>query len=457
MPGGSNSGVHRVDTKVQSLTSGLVLRMAPRRAADSRVPARGWVLLMALMPVVDPVVNQLNNAVPLYIGPYSLLQVLRGAVLMVLLVYALLAEQRDERSTATGWISVTVAVCLAVFALNEFYSRGELPLGSVVAGVQILYWTLAWHVATLVIRDRAGAAMVARGLLAGALVTAVSVFYAYVADAPSLYRTQGIEASAGWFTSAKGIAGTLGAGALLAGYLAWHSRKALYYAAAALCVCALLLTYARAGIVAVCCALAWLLIWVASGGFGRQSVWARRMLVSSVIAGGLFFYRAGTESIVRRWSDLQQPGYAGSGRLILWQAAVQRFLDGSATEQVFGIGYSGMLDLTERATGLRLHTHNDPMDLLLMGGMAGMVVLAVVLGGIAWQIRRIPYRSPEFAVAIAVLIVLLVQGCLTGQIFLPDVMVYYLLALTAVNAIGAGMGGSVRRRVLLVPDSVEAR
>lgn len=435
----------------QPLTSGWVFRVASRGDADSSLvhwsslPARGWVLLVALMPVLDPVVNQFNTAVPLHAGPFSLLQVLRGTLLVILLAYALLAEQRG-RFTPTGWISLAVAGCLVLFAANEFYQRGELPQTSVVAQVQILYWTLAWHVAATLIRGRTSAALVANGLVVGALLTAISVVYGYVVGAPSFYRTQGVEASAGWFISAKGIAGTLTAGALLAGYLAWKRRKPALYAAAALCVCALLLTYARAGMVAVCCALGWLLIWTAANGFGRQSVWARRMLLASAIAGAVFFYQAGTESLVLRWSDLKQPSYAGSGRLILWHAASERFLNGSATDQVFGIGYAGMLDLTERATGVRLHTHSDPLDLLLIGGIVGLIMLGLVLGGIVHQIRRVPFRSPEFAVAVAMFLVMLAQGCLTGQVFLPDVMTYYLLALTAVLALGTE---TVRSRRLL--------
>ena len=430
--------MNRLNMNAPPLNPPWVLRAGPRLERNSQVPASLWAVLLTLIPVLDPVLNQIHTAVPLRIGPFSLLQVLRGALLLALLAYAILAGQRNGRENPTGWVCLMVAGCLAAFGLNEFYRRGELPLESSVAGAQMLYWALAWHVAAQAIRSRGEASLVAGGLVAGSLVTAASVIYAYLAGVPSFYRTQGVDASAGWFASAKGIAGTLAVGAVLAGHLAWQRRRPVYWWAAALCVGALLLTYARAGMVAACCALAWLLIWAGANGFGRRSAWARRMLLTSAIAGAIFFLQAGTEGLLRRWSDLEQPGYAGSGRLILWSAAWDRYLEGTATEQVFGIGYGGMLDLTERAAGARLHTHNDVLDLLLVGGMVGIVFLMAVLAGIVWQIRRVPFRAPEFALAVAVLTVLLVQGGLTGQIFLPDVMAYYLLAISAIATLGAG-------------------
>ena len=84
--------------------------------------------------------------------------------------------------------------------------------------------------------------------------------------------------------------------------------------------------------------------------------------------------------------------------------------------------------------GVVVHTHNDLLDMLVIGGVLGLTVLGLIFTGIVAQIRAARPASPEFAVGVAILLVLGCQSFFTGQLFLPDVMSFYLLSITAVLA-----------------------
>ena len=84
--------------------------------------------------------------------------------------------------------------------------------------------------------------------------------------------------------------------------------------------------------------------------------------------------------------------------------------------------------------GVAVHTHNDVLDMLVIGGVLGLIILGLVFAGIVVQIRAARSASPEFAVAVAILLVLGCQAFFTGQLFLPDIMTFYLLGITAVLA-----------------------
>jgi O-antigen ligase len=106
-----------------------------------------------------------------------------------------------------------------------------------------------------------------------------------------------------------------------------------------------------------------------------------------------------------------------------------------------------MLDMVYASLGVVVHTHNDLLDMLVIGGVLGLIVLGLIFSGIVVQIRSAKPASPEFAVAVAILVVLGCQAFFTGQLFLPDVMSFYLLAITAVLAC-AREPGADRRTVV---------
>jgi O-antigen ligase len=181
--------------------------------------------------------------------------------------------------------------------------------------------------------------------------------------------------------------------------------------------------------------------------FSTRSSWALRLVFASLCGVMIVTALVGTADLAMRWADLDDPEKAGSGRLLLWTAAVSSFLNGSPVQQLCGRGFQGMLDMVYASLGVVLHTHSDLLDMLVIGGVLGLIVLGLMFIGIVVQIRASRPASPEFAVAVAILLVLGCQAFLTGQLFLPDVMSFYLLAITAVLAC-AQEPGADRRTVV---------
>ena len=242
-----------------------------------------------------------------------------------------------------GAIVLSIGLCLTVIATNEGLLSNGLVLPSLVAYSQIGYWLLMWYMGAAWITDSTKARTVAKGLVAGALITAASVYYGYVIGVPTVYRLEGVEASSGWFISAKGIAGSLVTGGLVAAYLGHRRRNGWMTLVALFCLGASFLTYARAGMVALLAALTWLCVW-SLGTRLKASLWARRLLIAAVCGAAVLVYAVGTEDLLMRWADVRSSDLAGSGRVMIWRAAVENILDGTPSHQVFGHGFDGMLN-----------------------------------------------------------------------------------------------------------------
>ena len=133
---------------------------------------------------------------------------------MVLAMVATSPRGGGRVGRAVGGIVLSIAFCLTVIATNEGLASNGLVLPSLIAYSQIGYWLLMWYVGAASITDTTKAGTVAKGLVAGALITAASVYYGYLIGVPTVYRLEGVEASSGWFISGKGIAGSLVTGGL---------------------------------------------------------------------------------------------------------------------------------------------------------------------------------------------------------------------------------------------------
>jgi len=419
----------------QALQSGLSLPVYFAAGARPRL-GRNGVVLLAMLPVIDPILNQINTAYGLVIGPLSLLQAMRGAVLIAAVWVAMtLPPSRGRLRRTVCHITILIGAGVAVIAMNDIALSG-LDMSTITAYAQIAYWLTIWYVGVATITDARSALIVAKSLVIGALITGASVYYGYITGSAlsAVYSGAGVEASSGWFVSGKGIAGSLVAGALLAAYLGYRRHPCASILLALFCMGASFLTYARSGLIAMCAALIWLSMWSVGTRFSTRSSWALRLVLASLCGAVFAAAVVGTADLETRWADLDDPEKAGSGRLLLWTAAARSFLNGSPIEQLLGRGFQGMLDMVYASLGVVVHTHNDLLDMLVIGGVLGLIVLGLIFTGIAVQIRSARRASPEFAVAVAILLVLSCQAFFTGQLFLPDVMTFYLLAITSVLA-----------------------
>ena len=195
---------------------------------------------------------------------------------------------------------------MAVIAIKDVVSGG-LEISNIIAYVQIAYWLTIWYVAVCAITDKRSALIVAKGLVIGALITAASVYYGYLTGAAleAIYGNEGVEASAGWFVSGKGIAGSLVAGALLAAYLGYRRYPWRSVLLALFCMGASFLTYARAGMVGMFAALVRLAAWSMRSRFNVRASWASRLVLAALCGAIIFAAIVGTAGLEARWADLE--------------------------------------------------------------------------------------------------------------------------------------------------------
>jgi len=417
-----------------------------------RALLRRRILLLTVLPVLDATTNQINTAYHITIGSFSMLQVFRGTLLgMLLCMVGLTPRPGRHCQSAIGGVVLWLLLCLSLVATNQAVNGHGIVLLDLITYVQIGYWITVWYATHIWIRDVPSARMVLHGLMGGGLVTAASVYYGYIVGVSNpIYALEGVRASSGFFVSGKGIAGTLVVGGVTAGYLGIGRRTWSYSCAAVICFGACFLTYARAGLVALWLSLLWLVIWSTMIRSGRKSSWVGRVMTVTTVSAAILVATVGTADLNRRWSDVNNPNRAGSGRLHIWAAAAESFGEADLSEQLAGRGFQGMLEFIGSRIGNRIHTHNDMLDMLVTGGVIGVVFLLLVFAALLAQILRTPVRSPEFAVAFSILLALSSQAIFTGQLFMPDVMSYYVVGITALT-VNSQPAVSKRQAFRIVP------
>ena len=381
----------------------------------------------------------------LQVGDMSLFQVIRGGLLLTLLpivVYTLATVPRPERISAAGVLAFPIVI------LGTWYVRlsanGNFNAEDLVSSLQVVYWS-CWLVLLFSRSHRPTTWRYAvRGLLAGGTIIAVSVFAAFLVnpDTASIYRQQGVEASWGWFLTTKGLTGQLLVCTVIGAYVAAAGRGRFGYIIAAMTTLACYLTYQRSGAVAMvaCLLCLWYARWRAEGF--RTAVFTGVAALGLLMAVAVYSIpQAVLENLSTRWADVLDPrqweiGRAGSGRVIFIPAALSAYWNSPLFDQAIGFGYAGMLNTMEQAHGLRIHTHTDVVDALLVAGPAGLASYLTLLIVVWRRTRDLLAGRPELLYARAVAVVYVAHALLTGHIWLPDVMFWYALGLAALVGIG---------------------
>ena len=135
-----------------------------------------------------------------------------------------------------------------------------------------------------------------------------------------------------------------------------------------------------------------------------------------------------------RWDDFSRddPNKYGSGRYGFWSASINHYLNEPWDDITFGIGYEGVKDLMEKEFGTRLHTHSDLTDILLMFGFIGFCMWIIFLVSLYRSIKRYKKMDDTYAICMSIFIIFTIQSCLTGQIYGPHIMFYYMITLTCI-------------------------
>jgi len=122
--------------------------------------------------------------------------------------------------------------------------------------------------------------------------------------------------------------------------------------------------------------------------YGEKETNLRRyrffLILSFIIIVGTFVLYGFThpEAFMKRISDLSGIETAGSGRMAIYKAALQRYADFSVFGQVFG----GGLGATHSLLGLKV-PHNDYLVILLAGGPVGLALYFWLLVSLWRQIK----------------------------------------------------------------------
>jgi O-antigen ligase len=154
-----------------------------------------------------------------------------------------------------------------------------------------------------------------------------------------------------------------------------------------------------------------------------------------IITGGIFRLVQSNDAFRARLFDqrIHDNNTIGSGRLIFWQNAYERWLNGNTFEIIFGIGMDNFKDYQYQKIGMRIFSHNQFFDSLVQNGLIGIILYLLMLISLFNFIRkRKHYKGYRLAMSLfaAYLMFALVQG---SSLFFPDLMFALSLAYLFVN------------------------
>ena len=398
---------------------------------DTKV--RPLIYMLAALPTFDCILNQINNAFEIQIGGLTLLQMVRGYLLFVLLLI-LLWHFMQDRLNFTGMhvLGLGGLGVIAVALTKELLLTGSVAMPSLGAYGQLGYWLVIGMTVAGLCRSRTDAKVFLLGLACGAIATSLSIVIGHFAGGLNPYEDDGVDASAGWFHTAKTITGVLLTGFIVLLYLGRQSKKWIATLLATLCAVACVMTYARAGLVAMGLVIAFFVCWKVFFGRGVAGQWLSKMLLIILLGSLCTPILIRSDSWVSRWQDIQDPDKAGSGRATFWRVAIDAYANAAPSEHILGFGYAGMAETLLHDYGEDIkHTHNDFLDSMLVGGFLGMGWLLSWFLYLIGKSLSLSISTCEGAVALAIVMVYLCHAQFTGQLFGTDSMSYYVTALAA--------------------------
>jgi O-antigen ligase len=325
---------------------------------------------------------------------------------------------------------------LAIYVSKEVIVTGSVELENVTHYVQIVYWLEVWLLATVAFDTPRRRSFALTCILVAALMSSASIFHGYLIGTRLTYGYQQIAASTGLFNTGKGIAGVLVVSGIASAYLLRDRAGSAGAFAACLMFAGAFLTYARAGLVALVAGLFTILAWAfVICRDATTARWARRLLTGCLLAGAIGYVAVGTADLTTRWADITDSDQAGSGRITFWKVALSSFWNADFSEQMLGRGYVRMCTAIQSGYGMQIHTHSDFLDMLLVGGVLGVVCLLVFWVALLTRLRLLNVASAEYGAGLAILAGFFAQSTLTGQIFDPSTMSVYVIAFVCVTAI----------------------
>ena len=291
---------------------------------------------------------------------------------------------------------------------------------------KIIFALLLWYYTACLAQSCESAQRLLRSILWGALIIAGWILVCYfLGMGSSNYASEGIKATAG----SEGISGKAMAGFLLpsavgAMFLALKDHSYGWAAGASLLIIAVFVTFDRSAQVAFIMVLLWVTLWWLCLARPRPSLKIALLFVCIIIVlGAAYFAYQGSEEMITRWTRDFDRGEIGSGRGTFYMTACTWFWkDSSMMDFFFGMGYGNIYDLMYSQSGIFRHTHSDLFDMLLIGGIVGLILYLILFYTIISLGRDLPVGSTEFGVLGALLISFGVMSLCTGLMAFPHTM-----------------------------------
>lgn len=409
------------------------------RGDSPAMSKRRYVLWMCL-PLCEMVCGQIQGVWQPRVGPLSFSQAYHCVVLAISFIYLIQSVRSRAQRPLVVEALIASFMLITGFSTVLCLSKSTQPSEDIVAFFQLVYWMIIWLMLHVECSSMRGCRVVLRGIYIGGTYMAVSVigFWLFLGERMSKYEQ--LADSAGGLTTAKSLGGILCVSIILTLCIRQPLAKLILLS---INITGLMLTYQRAGQVALGIAILWLIKssfrpQIAAGLLsGRTTV----LLLIGVIVAVSF---VDMEGLASRWSDLRDGDKAGSGRVGLWRDAASVFGKMSPLEKVLGIGYSGMRDAMSGETWAsnRKHTHNNLLDMLLAFGLLGASLWLCVHCVLLYLISRCSKASVTYVLAMAVYLVFAVESLFTGQAFGAHAMIIYIGTIVALLGISLSQADS---------------
>jgi len=324
------------------------------------------------------------------------------------------------------WIYVIVLGLLHLRLL----STGRVPTDMVtterVVYFKIVFAVLLWYCVSCLVRSRESARLLLCSVLFGAAVSAVWILVCYFSGIGSAnYASAGIKATAG----SEGVSGKAMAGFLLpatagAMYLAVRDNSYRWALCAALNAVAVFVTFDRSAQVAFVAGVSWIVMWwLGLAGYRGCSKPVLLFLIVLIVVGGIYYAHHGSEELVVRWTSDFDRGEIGSGRETFYVTAWNWFWsDSDLMDFLLGMGYGNIYDLMHSRSGVYRHTHSDLCDMLLTGGIVGVLLYFLLFYTVASLARDVPVACVEFVMLVTLLTMFGMMSLITGLMAFPHTL-----------------------------------
>ena len=378
-------------------------------------PEKVLLAYVVICPVLDQFVHVFGG------GVFGAPILIRGGLLLLVAFYwfANVDNMRFYRSTRPILMLFVLLTASAIVFAGNRDSKEEFA-----ALAKITSWIfLILTVADMVMQGKMEMKQIYRSVMLACLISIVSLIGADLMGI-NIYTKYGLGEISGAFAAPHGLSIGLSICAMVAIAIATRHRNTLVVLSL-FCLCilalvAILRTYIRSGYVVFAAGIfiLHLMLWRYRKYKGVRRQRVILAVISLVLVGVVVvFSLLNIDAIEKRFSD-----FSGSGRTIVWLAAIKHYEGYSIVSKLLGGGYSSASRFYH---GTLTGTHNTFLLFLLYGGLTGLCLYLWMLASL-WREIVPPDQSDHLPSIIAgtTIVTFLVAEMVNGAIFHMSTVTY---------------------------------